>query len=61
MRVVEAVLVMEFQFGRVVCGHHVYNSIWTLVTGKVSQVEVENGNADAVAVLKDGNVVGDVP
>ena len=43
----------EFQLDSVVCGHHVYKSIWTPADGEVLAVEVEVGNTEdqyAVAV-----------
>ncbi len=54
----------EFYLDSVVRGHHVYKSVWTLVTSEVLAVEVEGGNSEdqyATAVLKGGCVIGHVP
>ena len=45
-------------------GHHVYHTVWTPVIGDVLPVKREETNLYdrfAVAVLKDGEVVGHVP
>lgn len=45
-------------------GHHVYHTIWTPIIGEVLPVKRELTNdydRFAVAVLKDGEVVGHVP
>ena len=48
----------------VIRGHHIYKSIWTPVVGGILMLKTEDGNsydAHAVAVIKDGCVVGHVP
>ena len=45
-------------------GHHVYHTTWTPIVGEVLPVKRELTNAYdrfAVAVLKDGEVVGHIP
>ena len=56
--------VEEYLLSSVVCGHHIYNQVWTPFIGEELITEKEEGNEHdvfAVAVLKDGNVVGHVP
>ena len=46
-----------------VCGYHVYNDVWTALSGPVLQCEWGSGNREnpyAVAALKDGLTVGHV-
>ena len=53
---------MEIQ--SVVRGHHVYKCVWTPVNGEeLCVVPEDNNNHDprAVAVMKDGQIVGHVP
>ena len=48
----------------VVRGHHIYQKSWTPVIGEVLTVEREENNPHddhAVAVMKNGNIVGHVP
>ena len=52
---------MEFQ--SVVRGHHVYKCVWTPVNGKELcdiPEDINNHDAHAIAVMKDGQVVGQV-
>lgn len=56
--------VEEFSFDSVVRGHHVYKAVWTPVMGELLPAEVDDGNPEdqyAVAVSKEGIVVGHVP
>ena len=53
---------MEFQ--SFVRGHHVYKCVWTPVNGKELcdiPEDINNHDAHAIAVMKDGQVVGHVP
>ena len=48
----------------VVRGHHVYKAIWTPVIGEELEVKTEEDNnhdQHAVAVVKDGLVIGHMP
>ena len=48
----------------VVRGHHVYKAIWTPVIGEELEVRTEDDNdhdQHAVAVVKDGVVIGHMP
>ena len=48
----------------VIRGHHVYKSVWTPEVGKELSLVTEDGNEHdkyAVAVIKDGYVVGHMP
>ena len=45
----------------VIRGHHIYKSVWIPFIGEELVVEAEDGNKSAVAVMKDGCVVGDFP
>ena len=45
----------------VIRGHHIYKSVWTPFIEEELMVEAEDGNEHAVAVKKDGCVVGHVP
>ena len=48
----------------VIGGHHIYKSVWIPFIGEELVVEAEDGNEhdkNAVAVMKDGCVVGHVP
>ena len=48
----------------VVRGHHVYKVIWTPVIGEELEVRTEDDNdhdQHAVAVVKDGVVIGHMP
>ena len=54
----------ELQIDSVVRGHHIYKSIWTPVIGKERYLEPKESNEHdkyAVAVKKDGEIVGHVP
>ena len=54
----------ELQKDSVVRGHHVYKSVWTPVIGKELYLEPEESNEhdkNAMAVRKDGKIVGHVP
>lgn len=51
-------------FSSVIRGHHVYKTIWTPHLGEELVLATENGNLfdrHAVAVIKDGEVVGHMP
>ena len=46
------------------CGHHVYKEVWKAVIGKVLVCKREAENAsdrDAVAVKKEGTIIGHSP
>ena len=45
----------------VIRGHHIYKSVWIPFIGEELVVEAEDSNKHAVAVMKDGCVVGHVP
>ena len=48
----------------IVRGHHVYKAIWTPVIGEELEVRTEDDNEHdqhAVAVVKDGVVIGHMP
>ena len=48
----------------IVRGHHVYKSVWTPSTGEVLRALIDDNNEydrHAVAVVKDDQVVGNVP
>ena len=50
----------EYSIDSVVCGHHVYKTVWTLVVGEILIAEQEDMNAEdqyAVAVMKTDNIV----
>ena len=54
----------SYQKVSVVRGHHIYKVVWTPEVGEVLQVRTEDGNEHdehAVAVVKDGLIVGHVP
>ena len=54
----------SYQKASVVKGHHVYKEMWTPHLGQVLQVRPEEDNEHdeyAVAVVKNGSVVGHVP
>ena len=54
----------SFQFTSFVRGHHVYHTSWTPRTGEVLVVKIEIHNEHdrfAMAIIKDGEVVGHVP
>lgn len=54
----------SFRIESTVRGHHVYKSLWTLVMGEELRVQIEEDNIFdefAVAIFKDGNIVGHVP
>ena len=54
----------SFRIENTVWGHHVYKSLWTPVMGKELHAQTEDSNIFdefAVAVFKDGIVVGHVP
>ena len=55
---------VSFSVEAVVRGYHAYKHIWAAVYGEELPCEMEAGNrvdAFAVAVMKDGTVVGHVP
>ena len=59
-----AALTSTFTTDSVIRGYHEYNSIWEAAFGVVLQCQRERSNRHdpyAVAVVKDGNVVGHVP
>ena len=48
----------------VICGHHIYESVWSLILGETVSVDCEHGNLHdrhAVCLLKGGSIVGHVP
>ncbi len=48
----------------VVRGHHIYKRIWTPMLGEILQIKLEETNsndAKAIAVQKDGVIVGHLP
>ena len=54
----------SFEIASMIRGHHIYKSIWTPVVGEELTLQREDSNdhdLHAVAVVKDGNVVGHVP
>lgn len=51
----------SFQLASFVRGHHVYHTSWTPMTGEVLVVKIEIHDRFAVAIIKDGEVVGHVP
>ena len=54
----------SYQKVSVVRGHHIHKVVWTPEVGEVLQVRTEDGNEHdehAVAVVKDGLIVGHVP
>ena len=58
--------IMESELAKenVVCGHHMYKEVWSLVVGELLPVLQNLNNVydrRAVAVFKDGNIVGHVP
>ena len=58
--IIESELVKE----SVVHGHHMYKEGWSLVVGELLPVLQESSNIHdrrAVAVFRDGNIVGHVP
>ena len=55
---------MTFDATFVIHGYHVYKDIWTAVIGERRNCEREFGNRHdpfAVAIMKDGQVIGHVP
>ncbi len=54
----------RFVKSSVVRGHHVYKAVWTPALREELIVKAEDGNAHdehAMAVVKEGNVVGHMP
>ena len=54
----------SFRIESTICGHHIYKSRWTPVIGEELCVQIEEDNTFdefAVAVQKDGAIVGHVP
>ena len=54
----------ELQIDSVMRDHHVYKSVWTPVTGEelyLGPEELNEHNKYAVAVRKNGEIVGHVP
>ena len=54
----------ELHIDSVMRGHHIYKSVWTPVIGKELYLEPEESNEHdkyAMAVRKDGEIVGHVP
>ena len=50
-----------YEKASVIRGHHVYKTVWTPFIGQELSLKAEDGNAHAVAVMKDGSVVGHIP
>ena len=54
----------SYQKVSVVRGHHIYKVVWTPEVGEILHLRTEEGNEHnehAVAVVKDGLIVGHVP
>ena len=56
--------VTQYQKALCVCGHHVYKNIWEAAVGDTVVCVLEPGhfnNRNAVAVEKDGRIIGHLP
>ena len=51
----------SYQKVSVARGHRIYKVVWTPEVGEVLKVRTEDGNEHAIAVVKDGLIIGHVP
>ncbi len=55
---------LVFNLDSAICGHHIYQRIWTPTVGEQLQLRLEENNKNdprAVAVLTHGVIVGHLP
>ncbi len=58
------VAISQYEIDSVVCGHHVYKTLWRPFEGEILRLSKEHCNAydkHAVSVMKEHSVVGHVP
>ena len=51
----------EYQQNLCICRYHVYREVWEAAVGETFECAMEPGNAFAVAIEKDGIVIGHLP